>query len=202
MTGTFQCEGGCGRELKEFKRRKTRLCRNCCAAVIARDPAKAAKASATIKRLYQDPVFRSRQQRACKAGVQASIANNPVERERRRLSGQALAATGLGHAAQTPGSEPRIRAGKSHTETVLGWCPPHLRDEYRKILGRQGMRKEDARRKIEEMMAAEVASRRNGRMSFEEQLRRANAGVAVVRKFEPRKPDHDFTLGGVATGMI
>lgn len=85
---------------------------------------------------------------------------------------------------------------------MLGWCPPHLRDEYRKILGRQGMRKEDARRKIEEMMAAEVASRRNGRMSFEEQLRRANAGVAVVRKFEPRKPDHDFTLGGVATGMI
>jgi hypothetical protein len=200
MAETFNCEGGCGRELTMYPRRKTRLCRRCCAVQIGRDPGKNEKVSATMKKLFADPAFRKHHTERCTEGLRAFIANNPEEMERRRASGKALAMTGLGHAAQKPGSAPRVSAGRKTTERRIGWCPPHLRDEYRR-LKRKGKSAAEARAIIEAKMQR-AREQRGQRLSFAEQLERAKAGGTLVKTFKPTAAAPDFTLGGVASGMI
>lgn len=201
MVETFLCDGGCGRELKMFKRRKTKFCRSCIGVVNGRDPARIEKSRAGMKRRMQDPAFKAEHIRRTSDGLRARLANDPEEMERRREVGRALFRTGLGHAAQGPGSEPRRRVARMQVERALGWCPEHLRDQYRTMVNSKGIKAAEARRIIEAEMDRERAQR-GRRLSFEDQLRRVQAGARVVRKFEPRAADHDFTLGGVATGMI
>lgn len=199
MSKTFICEGGCGSELKEFKRRKTRLCKACCGRALGRDPARVEKSRQGMKRRMADPAFRALHIKRTSDGLRARLASDPAEMERRRESGRALARTGLGHAAQGAGSEPRRRVAKMQTERYLGWCPVHLRDQYRDLVNKKGVRAADARQIIEDEMEAE-----DRRMTpFEKQLQRIRNGEAnVIRKFTPSAAEHVFTLGGVATGML
>lgn len=71
----------------------------------------------------------------------------------------------------------------------LAWCPPARRDEYAKL--RAAFSASEARRMIEADMTP-----------FERQLARVAAGARVVTKIDTRRADHDFTLGGIATGML
>lgn len=49
--------------------------------------------------------------------------------------------------SQTP--DARARAGRARTERVLGWCPPHLRDEYRHLVRCKRIPAAEARQIIE-----------------------------------------------------
>ncbi len=199
MTATFQCEGGCGREIKEFPRRKTRFCRSCIGTVNGQDRAKVEKARASMKKRMQDPAFKAEHIRRTSEGLRARLASDPEEAERRRQAGRALGKSGLGQAAQGPGSEPRVRVAKMQTERYLGWCPKHLRDLYRDMVNKKGVRAAEARQIIERQIEAE-----NARLSpFEKQLLRVRNGQAtVVEKFKPAADIGPYTLGGVASGMI
>jgi hypothetical protein len=201
MSTTFQCEGGCGREIEERPRRKTRFCRSCCGRVHGSNPDRAKKSSAAMKRRMADPAFRTAHVERTSTALRAKIANDPQEAERRRESGRALYRSGLGHAAQPPGSAPRMRVGRLTTERHLSWCPEHLRDVYRDLTNRKGYLAADARQVVEAEMERERANR-GRRLSFDEQLRRVQNGARLVSRFEPRAADHGFTLGGVASGMI
>jgi hypothetical protein len=71
----------------------------------------------------------------------------------------------------------------------LAWCPPSRRAEYDKL--RAMFNAAEARRMIEADMTP-----------FERKLARIASGARVVEKPVLRRADHDFTLGGVATGML
>ncbi|KKW93884.1 hypothetical protein [Sphingobium chungbukense] len=201
MGATFLCEGGCGREIEERPRRKTRFCRSCCGRIFGSNPERAKKSSAAMKRLMADPSFKAAHVERTSAALREKAANDPAEAERRRESGRALFRTGLGHAAQPPGSEARMRVGRMTTERHLSWCPEHLRGLYRDLTKSKGYLAADARQVIEAEMERERANR-GRRLSFDEQLRRVQNGARLVSKFEPRAADHGFTLGGVASGLI
>ncbi len=200
MTDTFQCKGGCGREIKNFPRRKTPYCRTCNGVAIGSDPERAEKSRRAMKDLMRDPLFRARHVQRTAEGLRRRLADDPEEAARRREVGRALGKSGLGHAVQGPGSEPRMRVGRMQTERLLGWCPRHLRDQYRDLVNKKGVRAAEARQIIERQVEAE-----NARLSpFEKQLLRVRNGQAtVVDKFKPRRDDTGpFTLGGVSTGLL
>ncbi|UZW54040.1 hypothetical protein NUH86_10885 [Sphingobium sp. JS3065] len=199
MTNTFQCEGGCGREIKDFPRRKTRFCRSCIGTVNGQDRAKVEKARASMKKRMQDPAFKAEHIRRTSEGLRARLASDPDEAARRREAGRALGKSGLGHAAQGAGSEPRIRVGRMQTERYLGWCPMHLRDQYRDLVNKKGVPALEARQIIEQQIAADQAKL----TPFERQLKLIREGKATVApKFKPTTDTGPYTLGGVASGMI
>lgn len=74
-----------------------------------------------------------------------------AELERRRANGRRLAREVLSRPevkAKAASAEVRARAGRAKTETMLGWCPPALRESYRHLL-KKGYLAADARRIIE-----------------------------------------------------
>jgi len=77
--------------------------------------------------------------------------------------------------------------------TMLAWCPPKWRDEYRRLLNRGKWRANTARKAIEDRIAAERA-----RMTpFERQMEAVRNGAGISIK--PRiVREYDFTLGGVS----
>lgn len=63
-----------------------------------------------------------------------------------------------GHAElRRPGSTAMQRAGRTRSATLLAWCPPHLRDEYRFLTKEKRVPIAEARRMIEEQNAADMA---------------------------------------------
>ena len=81
------------------------------------------------------------------------------ERERRRVNGRRLAAEVLSRpdVRQLSNSpEVKARAGRARTETVLGWCPPDLRDQYRALVMRKGIPAAEARKIIEAEIAGTI----------------------------------------------
>lgn len=58
-------------------------------------------------------------------------------------------------ASQTP--EANAKRGRGITERMLGWCPPELRDDYRKLVRNYGYKAAEARELILERHEAEMA---------------------------------------------
>lgn len=201
MSGTFTCEGGCGRTCRNFHGRKTRMCKICCAIVTGKSAEKRAKNSVAMKKRHADPAYQAKHSRRVAEGVRALLERSPAEVERRRAAGIVLSRTGLGHAAQSKGSAPRMQAGRTIAEQKLGWCPAYLRDEYR-ALTKGGLKAAEARAIIEDRFARDRA-RRSAKMSFEDQLRLVRTGQATIApKFRPTRDTGPFTLGGVGSGML
>lgn len=195
------CENGCGRTFRPYAKRKTRMCKICCAIATGRSAAKIEKTRAAMMRHHADPAYQAMHSRRVAQGIRDLIARNPAELERRRAAGVAVAQTGLGHACQPKGSEPRMRAARATSDRRLSWCPKHLRAEYRRLV-RSGRKAVEARAIIEKRMAQERAAR-GQRVSFEEQLRMLQSGQATLsRKFTPSSDTGPFTLGGVGSGML
>jgi hypothetical protein len=200
MLETFPCGGGCGRTLKRYPHRKTDLCRRCSALAHTHSPESKVKRSYSMKRKFRDPEFAQEHARRTAEGKREMLARDPAAMERLREAGRVLAATGLGHAAQRPGSEPRVLVGRQNTDRRLGWCPEHLRDLYRQLVRSKGYTGAEARAFVENEMERARAQRGKPK-TFEQQLRAVQAGAGLVEKFKP-STNHDFTLGGVATGML
>lgn len=135
------------------------LCRPCNARRINADPAIEAKRAAGRAAYFDRPGVRE--------GYARRIAeyreNMPDEhRERCREHGRRQYRDVLSRpdvVAKSLSPEVRAAAGRKRTDTVLAWCPPHLRDAYRGLI-RSGIRAAEARAMIEEEIPGTAAHAR------------------------------------------
>lgn len=128
----------------------------------ASSPAVAAKRSATMRQLYQDPNYRSAHRAAVRRGIRAAL-QDPAKLERRRANGRRdMRPPPAGHPA-------RIAAGRSRSATLLAWCPEAWRDCYRRLMKRKGAA--EARPIVEEAIALDRAEfLRTGRWQTAERI--------------------------------
>lgn len=138
---------------------KTGMCVRCANRKLNADPIAKAKRVAGIRKKFQDPAHRAKiaavaRRNAQKAAVDPEIRLKLIEH------GKKMAANYLhtpeGRAANKAA---RQRAGQSRTETVLGWCPPELRAEYRYWAISRRKPAAEARRIIEAKIAEREAMR-------------------------------------------
>lgn len=195
----FLCAGGCGKRLIPDARRKTRYCLPCYRAH-QHDvhPGRAAKISAAMKRRFTDPEYKAAHQERTAAGIRHAMANDPAFRAQKEEMGRAMGKLGRGFSTEPAGSAARMAAGAKQRATKLRHIPKAFRETYRELVTSKAMTAREATVHVRALAAAA----RPARLSFEEQLRRAQAGAPVVRKFKPRAADHAFTLGGVGSGML
>lgn len=99
-----------------------------------------------MTRRWADPEQAAALARAISAGI------TDEEKERRRQRGKIC----CNCRAAAAGSEARQRAGRSLSQTRLGWCPPEYREEYFWLRRNYKMRAPEARAIIEGQMARDV----------------------------------------------
>jgi hypothetical protein len=93
--------------------------------------------------------------------------------------------------------------GRKRTETVLGWCPPAYREEYRRLIRSRNVNAAEARKVILDQIRNDRTAEKRKPVSFEETLQRVAEGRAqVVEKLRLPSQDYGFTLGGVSAGMV
>ena len=138
---------GCGATLGRLN--KSGRCRACSARWLNTDPEMIAKRQAAQVEFFARPEVKER----LRERARHFMANLPEhEIERRREAGKILFRQYLARpdvVAITAAPETRARAGRARTETVLGWCPPELRDEYRELKRRLGLTAAEARAALE-----------------------------------------------------
>ena len=146
--------------------------------------------SCAAKHKYRDPAARAK----VAEGKRRSLAERPELLEQLRAVG-----AGTFHKMH---ARMRIHGYRGNAKYV----PAHRLEDYDKLRKKLGAGKaltliiED-----ESIKARRAAPRRpagKAPLTFEEQLARVAAGAKLVPAFKPRKSDPEFTLGGVATGMI
>lgn len=196
---TFPCAGNCGRTIKQYHGRKTRLCKTCQFKAMAADPDRSAKAGAAIRKWLSDPIVAREQSRKMHAGRRALFERDPAARARMVEQARRLGASGVGGKGNPAGSPSRILAGRKARATKLAWCPPALRDEYVQLIRRKGMPAAEAR-----VVILDKAARLKGRKrpTHDEQMAAMRNGAGLILTFRAVKADPDMTLGGVASGML
>lgn len=177
---------------------KTGRCRQCSLAHINASSEIRARQRSAVRAYALQPEVR----RACAARLAAHAANmSDEERIRRREQGQHIAATVLQTdrvRALSNSPAAKAKAGAARTNTVLAWCPPAYRDQYRTLTVSQRLPAAEARRLIEEQIATDRA-----RMTpFERDMARLAAGAQLVSAPDFRTAGPAFTLGGIASGML
>jgi hypothetical protein len=155
-------------------------CRSCSLERMRTDPAICEKRRQTLKTLCADPVFAERRREAVKRGVRAL---GPAHIEKLRANGRIVGKANLTSPevqARSHSPECRERRRLARQETMLGWCPPERRDDYRFLL-RKKVGAAEARRIIEAEIAgtAEHARRlvanNNDAARIREERRKAQA---------------------------
>lgn len=163
---------------------KTGMCRPCVIRRNFADPAYVARLRGGLARYYEQPGTREQHGARLAAGnARRRERMTPEERERERQHGRWL--------YQTHASRPEVRerslspearaiAAAACSETRMGWCPPHLRADYHRMV-RQKVPAEEARRIVEaeipgtrEYARREVASRELA-MRMRDEKRRQDA---------------------------
>lgn len=171
---------------------KSGLCRPCSCRRMVSDPEINARRLASLTTSARTPEIRAR----ISAGVKAYCAR-PEEIERRRALGRKNWHLTIGSENGRNGAanlEVIARRGAKLSETLMGWCPPEYRAEYRELFKRNhNMTKERARKIILDRIEAKKAA-----MSpFERQMEALRNGARLVEKPILRRPDYAYTLGGV-----
>lgn len=137
----------CGKTLSS--QNKSGKCRTCYVGWLNTDPEMVARRHAAQVEFFARPDVKER----LRERARHFMANLPEhEIERRREAGKILFRQYLARpdvVAITAAPETRARAGRARTETVLGWCPPELRDEYRELKRRLGLTAAEARAALE-----------------------------------------------------
>lgn len=128
---------------------KSGLCRSCVLARSNRDPAVIVKRAATHKILRENPEYVARHKRSVQIAIRAL---GPAHIEKLRNIGRTVGIANLQDPetrarAHSPECREVRRLGRA--ETVLGWCPPDLRDEYRHMVRYKRIPAIEARRIIE-----------------------------------------------------
>jgi hypothetical protein len=156
-----------------------------------RTPEIRAKRSAALKARYADPAARKAMSEACLK----RLAENPELAARRKELG--AASFRAFHAA---GTYDWVAHHRARVDKRLAWCPADRRDEYKKLRDEYGAA--EARRMVEQDIAASKRRAKAEPDTFERQLARIAAGAAVMAAPDFRTAGPACTLGGVASGMI
>lgn len=173
-------------------RNKSGLCRPCLARRNFADPSVQARAREGQRRFFADPDNRAEYRRRSQAQLavwRASPEGRQQVRDRARAN-LVLA------------SKPESQVRRVHAIRAAAWrgIPESRWDEAAKLSKTFGSA--EAKRMIMEDEAKLERDRLAAMTPFDRQLERVRNGARVVVKPVLRAPDHDFTLGGVATGMI
>jgi hypothetical protein len=83
---------------------------------------------------------------------------------------------------------------------ALAWCPQERRAEYEYLRAIMGAA--EAKRAILDEIAKAEERRLASMSPLERQLERLQAGAKLTPKFRPKPTEHDFTLGGIASGLL
>jgi len=172
---------------------KTGRCRRCAVNHSNADPAIRARKAEANRRKSQDPAFVQRAVRHLQAGQKAAR-SDPERAAKLVAKVQANLALAWSVEARRKWYAGRKEAARRRTETMLGWCPPRWRDEYRRLRNCWGRGAAEARRMIEEKMAIERANM----TPFERQMEALRNGARLIEKPRFRSREYDFTLGGVS----
>jgi hypothetical protein len=170
------------------KQSKSGRCRKCAFARMMEAYRGEKRSQAMLNRLT-DPYQRSRLVRQItQAGAEAR--KDPRHLARLAELGRANIKAAFTPKARANWRAARARANFKRTETMLAWCPPRLRDQYRKLLKRGDMRAAKARAIIEPQITP-----------FDRQLMKVRAGAGISMKVAAPSRSYDYTLGGV-TGAL
>lgn len=142
--------------------------------------------SCARRALYADPAARARLSEAKKAAL-----TDPVKRAR-----VSVAASGNLRAFHRAGTFDWSAWHRERARKQMAWLPEDRREEYRRLRVEFGAA--EARRMITEDIAAAERRRVAALSPLERQMERLANGGTLVRKFTPKRADHDFTLGGIA----
>lgn len=156
MTGALICSD-CGKPLNPNPRRLGTRCKPCGARAMAQSPDRREKCRIAMKRRFDEPGYKQQHVARCTAGTRRALKDNPEFRAMRAEQGRRVGLLGLGKEKNAAGSPARVTAGRKRTETVLAWCPVEYRDEYRRLVRTKLIRAPEARRMVEDMIAADLA---------------------------------------------
>lgn len=137
---------GCGISVSS-RQNKSGLCRRCLMARINADPALVAKRDAGSSLANKDPEKRARM----RAYHKANLSTDPAMIEMWREAGKRNYALTIGsELARARALDPEVlaRRGQTRSATMLSWCPPAYRDEYRWLNQRRGIPAAAARAQI------------------------------------------------------
>lgn len=184
------------------KQAKTGRCRPCSLATTNADPA--------IKQRQREGSRAHAAKPEVKAALVLRLSTHvrtlsPQERERRSIQGRHIAATVLQTErvrSLSNSAEAKARAGAARTDTVLAWCPPEYRDRYRYLKQTKLLLAAEAKRVVLDEIATVERRRIAALTPLERQLERVRNGAKLITVQPRRSVDPDFTIGGVATGMI
>lgn len=199
MKAALTCSG-CQRGISTQS--KTGRCRSCVARHINSDPEIRARAAAGRAAFAAKPGVRE-QRIANLAAHRLSMSEE--EKARRRARGRFVYETVLNtpeNRARANDPEVRRLSGRKRTETLLGWCPPHLRAMYRTLTITKRLPAAEAREIVLKEAAREERARRAALSPLERQFEQLAKGAQLVCNVMPRKADHAFTLGGVGSGLL
>ncbi|SKB26974.1 hypothetical protein [Sphingopyxis flava] len=147
----------CGVARFSTKPKKSPYCRRCIGRHTGRSPARRAKCSAAMKAYLADPNALAAHAKRTGDGLRRAIAENPEFAEKRRELGRMIGKTRLGVMNRPAGCPSRILAGRRSGATKLAWCPVEYRDDYRRLVKSQGLKAAEARKVIEDQIAADAA---------------------------------------------
>jgi hypothetical protein len=175
-------------------------CKACTLEHARRDPEVQTRRLENLRAVQRTSEHRAKISRGKKAS-EAMHADDPARQERHRRQGQRLRA----QFEATPGAEDKRKAAlsaamKIRAEKMLGWCPVEHRGKYRKLRKTYGA--PEAKRRVLHALAVAEALRIASLTPLQRQIERIQAGARLVEKPSFRRPDHAFTLGGVASGML
>lgn len=175
---------------------KTGRCRPCALRHQNADPEFQARRKARLAIVVADPVAKARHRAGCKRAGAARKAD-PVMVEVMRENGRRYGAPNL--RCVTP--EQRAVAGKTKQARELAWCPREHWGLNQK-LKRGGYLLPERKAMIADVVRKEERARLAAMTGLERQMERLANGAKLVAKFEPRRAEHAFTLGGVSGGML
>jgi len=164
---------------------KTGRCRSCAARRCGSDPVMVARRSEALRRrMRDDPAFRARRARElhCRnlsARKDPAVAARFLEIIRENRKG-----------LNKPGVRERWLAGRKEAgrkrhETVMAWCPPEYRAEYKRL------------RQSKKMLAAEAKRIILAQLTpFERKMQAVRTGAGISAKPVLRASDHSYSLIG------
>jgi hypothetical protein len=133
----------------------TTHCRRCSIMKIAADPVLEERRLAAIRANFDDPAYR-----AAHIARVREVNQRPEVRASRVEHGKFIYATVLSRPdvlAKNRSPEVRAKAGRATSETMLSWCPPERRDEYKWLVRWKHIPAVEARRIIEADLGIESA---------------------------------------------
>lgn len=142
-----------------------------------------ARAAASMSKVYSDPAYKAKLRKAISKAWSPERKAWMAEQARERRFWEA------GHAALAADPEARERqrsraakAGREYGEKRMSWCPPHLRDEYRKLTRSKNLTPAEARAYLNPKIEAFART-------FEGQLWRLATGKArLVENVKVTRP--------------